>query len=218
MAGRTVHYTLGVLLARDLSKAESSRFLLGSLLPDAYEKPEQRDLTHYTARENDLVWFDFSAFFAAFGNEIRTDPLYLGYYLHLVEDDLHRRMIHGRYGDRLTPKNDADVEILYRDYHLLNRYLTDAYGLKNELILPPDFDRLPLNDRVPLDAACMIAALDADLHETATGDPAWVTPEMFETFIADSLPVLRAEMAAARNGRPTLTAKDFAWKRHSRYN
>ena len=31
MAGRTVHYTLGVLLARDLPKAESGRFLLGSL-------------------------------------------------------------------------------------------------------------------------------------------------------------------------------------------
>ena len=153
MAGRTVHYTLGVLLARELPAKDRSRFLLGSLLPDAYEKPEQRDLTHYTARENDLVWFDFNAFSAAFGDEIRTDPLYLGYYLHLVEDDLHRRMIHGRYGDRLTPKNDGEVAILYRDYHLLNRYLTDAYGLRNELALPPDFDSLPLNDRVPLDAA-----------------------------------------------------------------
>ena len=218
MAQRIVHYAFGALLAGGMEKTDRARFLLGSLLPDAYTEKDERDLTHYTIREGNCVWFDFGAFAKEFPREVRVDPLYLGYYLHLVEDDLHRRLIHGTYQNRFTPRSDDELRLLYRDYHILNRRLTDRYGLKDELILPPDFVSLPLNARVPLDAGGMIAELRADLADTEPGDPVWITEEMMAAFIAESLPVLEKETAAALRGETTLSARDFAWERHARYN
>ena len=220
MAQRTVHYTFGVLLSGDMEQKDRSRFLLGSLLPDAYSMKPERELTHYTERDLGLgtVWFDFGKFREEFSSEVRSDPLYLGYYMHILEDDLHRQVIHGAGEEKMTPKNDRELALLYRDYHILNRRFRALYDLKDELVLPPDFETLPINRRVPLNAAGMIDDLRADLLDDLDA-PLTMLPEgLTEAFVTDSLPTLKTEMAAVLRGETTLCARDFMWKRHMRYN
>jgi hypothetical protein len=218
MAQRMVHYLFGVLLAETMEPADRGRFLLGSLLPDAYLTKPEREITHYTGYDAalDMKWYDFGRFYRCFSQEVRTDPLYLGYYLHIVEDDLHRQILHG--GEIRVPRNDREVELLYRDYHILNRRLRLQYDLRDELILPPEFASLPINRQTPLDAAGMIEALRADLADETEG-PLTMLPEgLTEAFISDSLSVLRREMRAVLQTGPGLNARDIMWKRHERYN
>ena len=218
MAQRMVHYLFGALLAEDMEPADRGRFLLGSLLPDAYLTKPDREITHYTEDDETLgtKWYDFGRFYCRFPEEVRTDPLYLGYYLHILEDDLHRQILHG--GKIRVPRDDRELALLYRDYHILNRRLRLRYGLKDYLALPADFSALPINRQTPLDAAGMIEALRADLSDETDGSLTMMPEGVTEAFIADSLPTLRREMRTVVQTGPGLNARDFMWKRHARYN
>ena len=63
MAQRTIHYLLGQLLLRECPVRDRKRFLLGSILPDAFADLSQRALTHYTNRSvPGYMYFDFDAY------------------------------------------------------------------------------------------------------------------------------------------------------------
>ena len=54
---------------------------------------------------------------------MKKDDLYLGYYLHLIQDMLYRRVMYGEHGwNSSVPGN---VEKLHRDYEILNEYVSD---------------------------------------------------------------------------------------------
>ena len=58
-----------------------------------------------------------------YGKYMKKDDLYLGYYLHLIQDMLYRRVMYGEHGwNSSVPGN---VEKLYRDYEILNEYVSD---------------------------------------------------------------------------------------------
>ena len=91
MAQRTIHYVLGELLLCECPVRDRKRFLLGSILPDAYSAQEERKLAHFTDRSTPgIMFFDFDAFRRRFGDRMAADDLYLGYYMHLVEDNFYR--------------------------------------------------------------------------------------------------------------------------------
>ena len=90
MAQRTIHYLFGELISREVELHDKKRFLLGSILPDAYVDLEQRDATHFRVVDETGIYFDFPSFFEKYKKQIQEDDLYLGYYMHLVEDAFYR--------------------------------------------------------------------------------------------------------------------------------
>jgi len=46
MAQRTIHYLFGEIFSRQVELKNKNRFLLGSILPDAYADVSDRDKTH----------------------------------------------------------------------------------------------------------------------------------------------------------------------------
>ena len=89
MAQRTVHYLFGEMISKEITLSDKKRFLLGCILPDAIE-PACRTASHFKVETNTRKYFDFEAFRNQFFDLILRDDLYLGYYLHLVEDAFYR--------------------------------------------------------------------------------------------------------------------------------
>lgn len=211
MAQRTVHYVFGLRLAEACGFTDGQRFLLGSLLPDAIGSIEERSLTHYVFRGADgKRYYQFDCFRRDFADRMR-DPLYLGYYMHLVEDSFYRAFCHEDY--QLYFIQDEAVRALHRDYHLLNPWLVERYELKNRLTIPSDFTSEPLARIAGFDLAKLQADLSQDFIERPTGDYTYLSPAMMEEFIERYLPQAEAELQAVLNGRELLRAADFAWKR-----
>ena len=61
MAQRLIHYLLGEMLSKEIELKNKERFLLGSVMPDAYKELKYRDKTHF-ANRTDGTYFDFNLF------------------------------------------------------------------------------------------------------------------------------------------------------------
>ena len=118
MAQRTIHYAFGEILSRQVHLKDQQRFLLGSILPDAYANMSDRDRTHYKVKTETHIYLDFGAFRAQFRAEMLRDDLYLGYYMHLVEDAFYRQFMYS--GHFQAAHSRADVALLHNDYNILN--------------------------------------------------------------------------------------------------
>lgn len=212
MAQRTVHYALALQLADELPPSLRDRFLLGSLLPDAYPSPDLRERTHYVRyTASGGRYFDFEAFRAAYGEKLATDGLYLGYYAHLAEDACYRRRFYGSGVIRVdSPEDIAD---LHRDYHLLNGALVRRWGLKDCPGEAPDLSAEPLSELCRFDAAGLLRALRDDLQEDLRGETRFLHPADVNDYMEEAMALLQSELPCVMRGRSLLRAADFAWKK-----
>ena len=131
MAQRLIHYLLGEIFSKEIELKSKERFLLGSIIPDAYMDLKDRDKTHFANRTEETTYFDFNLFREKFDRQINEDSLYLGYYMHLVEDVFYRQFIHR--DEFRVPKGQEEVSMLHNDYHILNSYIVSKYNCQNIL-------------------------------------------------------------------------------------
>ena len=131
MAQRLIHYLLGEIFSEEIELKNKKRFLLGSIMPDAYMNLKDRDKTHFANRTEETTYFDFNLFREKFDRQINEDSLYLGYYMHLVEDVFYRQFIH-RDEFRIT-KSQKEISMLHNDYHILNSYIVSKFNCQNIL-------------------------------------------------------------------------------------
>ena len=211
MAQRTVHYVLGLSLAARCDLDDASRFLFGSLLPDAVSDKNERNRSHFIYRSDEGRYYDFDRFRREFLDKLSADPLYLGYYLHLVEDNLYREYCHKDH--LLYFISDEEVCALHRDYHLLNPYLTQRYGLSDNLCCSPEFHAEALSRIARFDPNGLIAELKNDLQEKPDGSFTYLSPSFIEGYLSMALPVCEKELRAVLRGERFLRAADFIWKR-----
>ncbi len=211
MAQRTVHYVFGLQLAASFGIDDIPRFLLGSLLPDAIRSKDERDFTHYAFRGADGTrYYEFDRFRRDFADQM-FDPLYLGYYMHLVEDSFYRAFCHRDYQFYFI--KDEAVRALHRDYHLLNPWLVKRYALVNRLTLPSDFSDEPLARIADFDLRKLREDFAQDFIEQPVGNFTYLCPSMIETFIERYLPQAETELRAVLEGQEFLRAADFAWRK-----
>lgn len=211
MAQRTVHYVFGQILGERCGIGDLPRFLFGSLLPDAIVDKSDRDVSHFAYRGADGArYYEFDRFSRDFADRM-NDPLYLGYYIHLVEDSYYREFCHKNHN--LYFISEPEVRALHRDYHLLNPYLRETYGLTNVLAPIPGFEREPIARIARFDTAALLRELAEDLSEQPCGAFTYLSPPMMDEFIARCLPAAEAELRAVLRGESSLRAADFAWKR-----
>jgi len=211
MAQRTVHYVFGLQLAASCGIDDIPRFLLGSLLPDAIRSKDERDVTHYAFCGADGTrYYEFDRFRRDFADQM-FDPLYLGYYMHLVEDSFYRAFCHRDYQFYFI--KDEAVRALHRDYHLLNPWLVKRYALVNRLTLPSNFSDEPLARIADFDLRKLREDFAQDFIEQPVGNFTYLCPSMIETFIERYLPQAEAELRAVLEGQEFLRAADFAWRK-----
>ncbi|RLQ89985.1 hydrolase [Falsibacillus albus] len=131
MGSRIMHLIIGNKIAQSLSIEDKSSFLLGSIAPDAVSNKNAShffigDVRDYS-RSVDAKGFLYKY------REHELNPYVLGYYAHLIADDIWLRGFNLSW---LKNRMDAD-EGLYGRYHqdfqLLNGKLLDYYRFTEEL-------------------------------------------------------------------------------------
>lgn len=214
MAQRMIHYLIGTRLLEEMPVCDRMRFLLGSILPDAYASRRKRDDTHYVQRTPDnRVYYDSNSFHARYREAISRDPLYLGYYMHLVEDIFYRTYIRKDRHLDIFGHPDA-VALLHRDYHCLNRYIVDTYGLCNEVILPMDLEKEALVQEADFAIEAFLEEFDRDFHETLQEKTVFITEAMLEEFLSRYYGQIKEEyIHVLQQNEPLLQAYTYAWIR-----
>jgi len=117
MASSIMHMAVTKIIADKLSLGNLERLMLGAVLPDACAEGGMKINSHLdilfcstTRKTYDLAassgdygikdvdnikkTYDLTAFREKFAEKINTDNLYLGYYLHLVQDLVYRNFVY----------------------------------------------------------------------------------------------------------------------------
>ena len=137
------------------------------------------------------------------------DDLYLGYYLHLVEDVLHRRFMYTDHG--FDPRVPGYVERLHRDYAVTNAHVIEAYGLREDMVKPVDLTGQRILELGGFDIPGLIRALHGYFQPVPETEAFIFTEQMADELIRESASLCEAELAALRGGGVPLSALDWVW-------
>ncbi|KOO51594.1 hypothetical protein [Viridibacillus arvi] len=143
MGSRIMHLVIANRIAECLSIEDRTPFLLGGVAPDAVSTKE---LSHFFKGEvqDYSRSVDYKGFLHKYHEHVESHYI-LGYYTHLIADDI---WLKGFYLPWLKNRMEANKEILnlyHNDFRLLNGKLLEYYGFTDELRkmlsdLPPIFD------------------------------------------------------------------------------
>ena len=208
MASTVMHLAVVQELFRTHTFASPARLKFGAILPDA--GPQNTSHLKITLESEHRKTYDLDAFRAAFGERMRQDELYLGYYLHLVQDVCFRHFLYGLLG--WDPHIPGNVDRLHHDYALLNAALIHEYGLENDIAVPAGFDAEPIHRLDPLDADALLSALKTYFSAAVSGEAYFFTLERAEDYIRLAADWCRKELDALTSGCPLLDAYACAWK------
>lgn len=213
MAQRTIHVLFGTLLSDKIHFSDMNRFLVGSILPDAYINPADRQFSHFIKHIPDkhCHYFDFETFFLRYQNRIMTDDLYLGYYAHLLEDAFYRYFLY--YEKCFIKKLKCyKLDILHNDYHILNSYIANKYILPNHLEIPYAFENELINELTTFDINTIINNYKNDIVESCNQKTIMLTESMIDEFILKYTDTLIEALHNAKNGKLKLNVRDYCWK------
>ena len=208
MAQRTIHYLFGEMISHQIELADKERFLLGSILPDAIE-PCDRNKSHFKVKTDTHKFFDFEAFRNQYFDLMLRDDLYLGYYMHLVEDAFYRAFV---YQDRfMMPRTKEEVPILHRDYHILNSYVVSNYHIHN--ILKQDYmlEHEPISDIAPFRIRAFLDEMSGDFTEQTTGTTVFLTECMLDEFVETYISLAIEEVEHLKKGTSVVRTGDYVW-------
>ena len=213
MAQRTIHYLLGEELI-PLGIRDADRFRIGNLLPDAIEDLVFRAQTHYqidTVKGGKSLRFsDFERFRRNFSPLVETDGLYLGYYMHLVEDACYRIFWQKvRLFERDMTREK--VAILHNEYHLLNAYIVSRYHIRDELVWPEGFESEPVNRIYPFLLRDFLSEMRGDFTEHPEGKTVYMTEALLEEYLSDTRGVCRDALRRILTGGEPLDPMSLTW-------
>ena len=214
MASRILHLAAVEKITERIPIQEQNRFRLGILLPDACRMGDSKAISHFRIPicGGSKKTCDLQSFRDTFRDELKTDALYLGYYLHLIQDLVFRRLVYGVYS--WDPRVPGNVERLHEDYRRLNSHVIAQYGLKKDLALPENFCGEKINTVYPFDVHALFSRLNHDF-EGETGQQEYTafffTQEMAAEFIGKAAEVCIAEVQALQAGKQGVKPYDYAW-------
>lgn len=190
MASSIIHYAIASEILKVRSVRSSERFLLGAVLPD-YGFQGNSHLKHAVAGGHKRT-YDFEGFRADYGDRMKEDSLYLGYYLHLVQDILFRHFLYDRY--HFDPTVPGNVEQLNADYSMENAYVIRKYALENTITVPAHFEDEMLNRICSFDLEKLRDGMNAYFASELSGKGVFFTEEMTDEFITEAAEFCLKEM------------------------
>ncbi len=210
MASRLIHLAVADAILRDFDIENPMRFRLGSILPDAKNDSALRAAPHYQIiMPSGLITYELSRFRLEFGEKMKADSLYLGYYLHLVQDMVYRRFMYALpEWDARIPEN---VRRLHSDYRKINRYIIESRAVENGITAPLDFESEAINLCFDFDIATFLRELENDFVQMEDGEYHHFTPQMADAFLEKAIEACRREMLALRDGLPLMDEMKMAW-------
>ena len=179
MASSMIHLAVVQEMMKEVSFRDIARLRLGVILPDGAVEGN----SHLKKKicENTRYTYDLEIFREQYGAYMKKDDLYLGYYLHLIQDMLYRRFLYGEHGwNSSIPGN---VEKLHRDYEILNGYVAEKYGLSREMVQEIDLADEPLAQLAEFDAKGLAEEVRGEFAPMEEEELSVFTKEMADEYI-----------------------------------
>ncbi len=213
MASSIVHLAITNELSKRVSFKDLNRLRFGTIVVDAGAGGNEFGNAHLKINvlDDKKKTYDFDKFRELFGERMLSDDLYLGYYLHLVQDALYRQFVYDRY--HWNPTIPGNVERLHKDYQIVNQYVVNKYELKNDLNVPEDFDNEALKQISAFDTSRLMKNLDAYFIPVEEEPIFFFTKEMSDEFIGEAVDFCVKEVEKIRNGEPGIDMYEYAWNR-----
>ena len=214
MASRVIHLAVAAELARANDINDTERFFFGHVLPDMvmgeYEVrlPAKKKTHFYTLLPSGRKTYDFYRFYDEYRNRF-DDALYLGYYVHLIEDNIFRQYLYYRVGLLKRRGEKKLLDELYEDYHLLNPMLCEQYGIKLPIV-PEGIENEEIFKRFDFTVNEWLGDMESDLTEHPEGSLKHFTSELIYEFIAECREAITKELKAIRQGTHYLSLDDYS--------
>lgn len=209
MASRIMHLAITDCIARKYGCKDKNRLELGSILPDAATSGNSH--LRIMISGGTKKTYDLTGFRSEFLSKMLEDDLYLGYYLHLVQDLCFRNFVYHRYN--WDPFPSGNVERLHNDYALLNQYVVQKYALLNTITVPSSFHEEPLHKLGCFLIHEFLADMKSDFQNCLTGTAFFFTREMADEFIAYACEKCEEELSSLLNGLNCVDERAMAWQR-----
>lgn len=207
MASLIMHLAVTCELIKRYDFTDIDRLKFGVVLPDSGKGKAGHIHTFIWGRNKKS--YDFDLFRDRFGELMKTDDLYLGYYLHLVQDICYRHFVYDKY--KWNPMTPGNVERLHKDYSIINYYVAKKYGLKDDLVTPDGFENEPINSLCTLDVNWLMEAVSEYFKKVDDEDIFFFTKEMADEYIVEAVELCSKELDALRNGGALIDGYDNAW-------
>ena len=228
MASRIIHLAITNELIKKYHFKNVARLKFGTVLPDAYATgkfigdctDKSTEITiagsHFkiSVCGNNKRTYDFTRFRTMFLDLMKKDDLYLGYYLHLIQDILFRHFVYDEY--HWNPTVPGNVERLHRDYAITNYYIIQKYGVRDDVEVPDNFEKEPICDVYPFEPYRFLREMKEDFKTVAEKD--WeediffFTREMADEYIQRAVLFCMEELRALKNGEDGIDEYEYAWK------
>ena len=209
MASSMIHLAIVQEMRKEVSFRDINRLFLGVILPDgavagnSHLKKKICKNTRYT--------YDLEFFRDRYGKYMEKDDLYLGYYLHLIQDMLYRRFMYGDHGwNSSAPGN---VKKLHRDYEILNEYVSKKYGLFQEMIQELDLTEEPLAQLAEFDVKGLIKEVRGEFVQRKEEKLSILTRQMADEYIVRATEFCVEELKALSKGKSGLDSTVWSWEK-----
>lgn len=191
MASSIIHYAITCELIKRRQFNNPDRLKLGSILVDSgYNGNSHMKISVAGGHKKT---YDLEGFRSIYGELMKQDDLYLGYYLHLIQDIMYRHFVYDKY--HWNPLIPGNVEKLHRDYAIGNYYVVQKYDLKNEVIIPADFDKEPINRICSFNLEGLVQNMNSYFVPIEDDDIFFFTKEMTDEYIAEAVKYCTQELA-----------------------
>jgi hypothetical protein len=133
MGSRIIHYCISDKICK-IIEVDKERFLMGNLvvdLPQLLNKP--KDEAHFMKRYKNELKYDYNFFFEKYKNRFH-DSFFLGYFCHLISDDVWLYRIVNKYFNAVSPDKEL-LKRYYFDFNKLNGRLIEFFNVKNNIAM-----------------------------------------------------------------------------------
>lgn len=212
MASSMIHLAITNQIINDLQIKDLERLRLGCILPDgAIHGNGHLKIRVYNETRST---YDFESFRERFGERMKSDDLYLGYYLHLVQDVFYRYFVYSEHNwDPLPPGN---VEKLHRDYELTNEYVAKKYHLDPDMIQPLDLSGEPILTVAEFNVRQFAANIRKQFQPVNSNEECFFfTRDMADDFIERAAKLCRKELSDLAEGKEAMNSLEWSWVRHT---
>lgn len=208
MASSIMHLAITARLLRQRRFSDPERLQFGSILPDACVRGNGH--LKIALPEAGRHTYDLARFRRDFGARMCRDDLYLGYYLHLLQDLSFRHFLYELHS--WSPYPPGNLQQLYRDYAITNPYLIRTYRLSGDIAVPPAFDAEPIHTLGTFDAGALLASLRAYFQPPEPGSAVIFTAARTEDYLRRAEALCLWELEAMDRGAPLLDGPANAWR------
>ena len=154
--------------------------------------------------------YDLEGFRGQFGEQMGQDGLYLGYYLHLIQDTFYRKFIYGEH--HWDSRNPENVKKLHRDYEITNCHVAQKYGLSPGNLQVIDLTGEPITELADFDVPGLVEEVSEQFAPVVETDIFFFSKEMAEELVERSIVFCLDELRRLKTGKAGLNSMDWSWK------